>query len=70
MDVVYIVNSVGLVPIAFIIQILSFGRLKIAHVFEEKLDSIYEVVFGMSQMDIKGFRRLRTISQLSFESMP
>jgi hypothetical protein len=34
----------------------------IAHMFEDKLDSIYEVVFGMSKMDIKGFRRLRTIS--------
>jgi hypothetical protein len=38
--------------------------------FEEFLDKIYEIMFGMSKMDIKGFRRLRTISQLSFESMP
>jgi hypothetical protein len=72
MDVVYIINSVALVPMAVIIQFLSFGRIKgnLAHLFEEKLDSIYEVFFGMSKMDIKGFRRLRTISQLSFESMP
>ena len=72
MDVVYIINSVGLVPIAVILQLLSCGLIKgnLAHMFETKLDSIYEVAFGMSQMDIKGFRRLRTISQLSFESMP
>jgi hypothetical protein len=72
MDVIYIINSVGLVPIAVIVQLLSCGLLKgnMAHMFETKLDSIYEVAFGMSQMDIKGFRRLRTISQLSFESMP
>jgi hypothetical protein len=64
MDIVYIINSVGLVPIAVIIQIFSCGLIKknLAHIFEEKLDSIYEVAFGMSKMDIKGFRRLRTIS--------
>ena len=73
MDVVYIFTSVVLVPIAVMIQWLTCGMLSernMAHYFEEKLDSIYEVAFGMSQMDIKGFRRLRTISQLSFESMP
>ena len=72
MDIIYIINSVGLVPIAVLIQLLSCGMLKgnMAHMFEEKLDHIYEFIFGMSQMDIKGFRRLRTISQLSFESMP
>jgi len=64
MDIVYIINSVGLVPIAVILQALSCGLIKgnIAHMFEDKLDSIYEIVFGMSKMDIKGFRRLRTIS--------
>jgi hypothetical protein len=30
--------------------------------FEDKLDVIYEKVFDMGKMDIKGFRRLRTIS--------
>jgi hypothetical protein len=72
MDLVYIVNSVALVPLAVIVQMFSCGKIKgnLAHMFEEKLDSIYEIMFGMSKMDIKGFRRLRTISQLSFESMP
>ena len=72
MDIIYIINSVGLVPIAVLIQLCSCGLLKgnMAHLLEEKLDSIYEIAFGMQQMDIKGFRRLRTISQLSFESMP
>jgi hypothetical protein len=64
MDLVYIVNSVVLVPIAVIVQIFSCGLIKgnLAHMFEEKLDQIYEVFFDMSKMDIKGFRRLRTIS--------
>jgi hypothetical protein len=50
MDVIYIINSVGLVPIALIIQLLSCGMLKgnMAHWFESKLDGIYEIAFGMS----------------------
>jgi hypothetical protein len=39
-------------------------------IMEDKIDSIYNLLFGMSDMDIKGFRRLRTISQLTFESFP
>ena len=64
MDIIYIINSVGLVPLAILIQLVSFGMLKgnMAHYLENKLDSIYEIAFGMQQMDIKGFRRLRTIS--------
>jgi hypothetical protein len=64
MDIVYIIISVVLVPIAVIIKIFSCGWIKtnLALKLEEKLDSIYEVAFGMSKMDIKGFRRLRTIS--------
>lgn len=66
MDVIYIVNSVIITPIAFI---LTCGRMNM-EIIEEKIDTIYNVLFGMSDMDIKGFRRLRTISQLSFESFP
>lgn len=66
MDLIYIINSVVITPIVFI---FSFGRLNM-EVIEEKIDKIYIVLFGMSDMDIKGFRRLRTISQLSFESFP
>ena len=66
MDLIYIVNSVIITPIAFIV---TCGRMKM-EIIEEKIDMIYNVLFGMSDMDIKGFRRLRTISQLSFESFP
>ena len=67
MDVIYIVNSVAIVPIAYIVQIITCDFCNkfegnIAHVFEQKLDGIYEIVFDMGKMDIKGFRRLRTIS--------
>ena len=69
MDVIYIIVSVVITPIAFIIKLLTCGLIDMTNI-EEKLDVLYEILFGMSDMDIKGFRRLRTISQLSFESLP
>ena len=69
MDIIYIVVSVVIMPIAFAIKLLSCGFIDFTKI-EEKLDVLYEILFGMSDMDIKGFRRLRTISQLSFESLP
>ena len=69
MDVIYIFVSVVLTPIAMIIKVLTCGLIDMTNI-EEKLDVLYEILFGMSDMDIKGFRRLRTISQLSFESLP
>ena len=65
MDLIYIISSVIITPIA----LLSCGVINVENV-EDKIDQIYNLMFGMSDMDIKGFRRLRTISQLSFESLP
>lgn len=61
MDIVYIINSVIITPIALLIKLLSCGKVD-ATVVEKKLDSLYSVMFNMNDMDIKGFRRLRTIS--------
>lgn len=69
MDIIYIIVSVIITPTAMIIKFLSCGLIDVTNV-EEKLDILYEILFGMTDMDIKGFRRLRTISQLSFESLP
>jgi len=33
------------------------------------VDSLYEYVFEMQKLDVAGFRRMRTISQLTFESI-
>ena len=65
MDLIYIISSVIITPIA----LLSCGVINVENV-EDKIDQIYNLMFGMSDMDIKGFKRLRTISQLSFESLP
>jgi predicted nucleotidyltransferase len=69
MDIIYIIVSVVITPLAFLLKAISCGLIDMTNV-EEKLDVLYEILFGMSDMDIKGFRRLRTISQLSFESLP
>ena len=69
MDTIYIVVSVIITPTAMLIKVLTCGLIDMTNV-EEKLDVLYEILFGMTDMDIKGFRRLRTISQLSFESLP
>ena len=66
MDLVYIFNSVIITPLVFI---FTCGRMN-TQVMETKIDQIYNFLFGMTEMDIKGFRRLRTISQLTFESFP
>ena len=66
MDLIYIINSVIITPLAFL---FTYGKINM-EVMEDKIDSIYNYLFGMSDMDIKGFRRLRTISQLTFESFP
>jgi len=69
MDIIYIIVSVIITPAAMIIKLLTCGIIDMTNI-EEKLDVLYEILFGMTDMDIKGFRRLRTISQLSFESLP
>jgi len=69
MDVIYILVSVIITPTAMLIKLITFGLIDLTKV-EQKLDILYEILFGMTDMDIKGFRRLRTISQLTFESLP
>jgi len=68
MDVLYLVNTLILLPLILIIKILSFGKIDILHL-KDKIDDIYKYLFDMSYQDISGFRRLRTISQLTFETL-
>ena len=61
MDVIYIIVSVVVTPLAFVLKLLTFGYIDLTNI-EEKLDLLFDLLFGMKEMDIKGFRRLRTIS--------
>ena len=38
--------------------------------YEEYLDKFYQSAFKLNEMDVKGLRRLRTISQMIFETVP
>jgi len=48
-------------PLAMLVKFLTCGQFDVTSV-EKKLDVLYEIMFNMNDMDIKGFRRLRTIS--------
>ena len=68
MDVLYLVNAQIVMPIILLAKVLSCGKVDLVHL-KDKIDVIYKYFFGMSYQDIAGFRRLRTISQLTFETM-
>jgi len=61
MDIIYIIVSVIITPAAIIVKFFTCGLIDMTNI-DEKLDVLYEILFGMTEMDIKGFRRLRTIS--------
>lgn len=61
MDIIYIIVSVIITPAAIIVKFFTCGLIDMTNI-DEKLDVLYEILFGMTDMDIKGFRRLRTIS--------
>ena len=68
MDVLYLGNALIVMPIIFLAKLLSFGKIDLLPL-KDKLDGVYRHLFGMSYQDISGFRRLRTITQLTFETM-
>ena len=69
MEVVFLLISSVLTPIFFLIHFFSFGKFNFT-IMLDSTDFIYEKVFEMKRLDVNGFRRLRTISQLVFESVP
>ena len=69
MDVVFLLISSILTPIFFFIHFLTCGKANFTRMLDST-DSIYENMFEMKRLDVNGFRRLRTISQLVFESFP
>jgi hypothetical protein len=69
LDLLYLFNAVLLAPILFIVNILSCGRLENFDI-EERTDKVFEVIFQLTHLEIVGFRKLRTMSQFTFESIP
>ena len=69
MDIMYVINSVIFEPIILLIKTLSCGIIDLS-IISHAIDDSYVILFDMTEMDVGGFRRLRPISQLSFESFP
>ena len=60
MDNMFVFNSTILSPIS-----LLFGLSYL----DDFIDGTYEVLFQMKRHEVSGFRRMRTITQLIFESV-
>jgi len=69
MDMIYLINSLFFEPPLKLLKMLTCGKVDLTKL-SDKINYIYVLLFDMTDMDIAGFRRLRTISQLSFESLP
>jgi len=61
MDVFFILASVGVSTIIFILKLLTCNKIPCLDV-NSKMDKIYGWLFNMKSMDIEHFRHLRTIS--------
>ena len=72
MEFVFIFHTIVLEPLILIVKMLSCGRLNLQrqNIVVKFEEHIFELVFGMKKPEIAGFRRLRTITQLIFETLP
>lgn len=68
MDIVFLLNQAILTPIIFVLRILTCNLINLS-CLTRMLDSSYEIMFEMQKLEVAGFRRMRTISQLTFETL-
>ena len=71
-DVIYTFNSICVEPIIIFMNVVFYIFIKGDGWIdtEKMLDHLLYRIFSLNLMDVKGYRRLRTISQLLFESLP
>ena len=68
LDVIFIINQAILFPIICLLKMLTCGLVDLS-CLNDALDKSYEYFFKMQKLEVAGFRRMRTISQLTFESL-
>ena len=68
LDVTFIFNQAILFPFFKLLKFITFGIVDFS-CLTRALDKSYEVMFDMQKLEVAGFRRMRTISQLTFESL-
>lgn len=61
MDLVFLFNETVLVLIIFLLRMLTCNKVDLS-CLTEGIKSSYEVIFEMQQLDVAGFRRMRTIT--------
>ena len=70
LDLLYLLNAVVLSPIVLVFNLLTCCYFSKKVDFEEKVDEILGYIFNLEPQDIVGFRKLRTMTQFTFESLP
>ena len=70
LDVVYIILELTTNTLSLLLFVFSLGKIKTKLGADELLDKLFSSAFKLKRMDVAGLRRLRTISQLIFESVP
>lgn len=68
LDVIFVVNQAFIYPLIMLIKFLTCGLLDLT-VLNKALEKSYEIMFDMQKLEVAGFRRMRTISQLTFETL-
>ena len=68
MDVLFLANTVILIPLLNSISYLLCGYVDVTSLLEY-VDATYESLFEMQRLDAAGFRRMRTITQMLFETV-
>ena len=68
LDIIFVINQALFFPIIILLKFLTFGFLDLS-CLNLALEKSYEYLFEMRKLEVAGFRRMRTISQLTFESL-
>jgi hypothetical protein len=69
-DVVYTLKAVTVDLASMLLRLLTFGYFQPNRSGDSAANRFMNNVIGLSKMDVEGYRRLRTLSQLIFESFP
>lgn len=68
MECLFLINTVVLSPITKAVEWITCGRAKL-YCLTDSIDDSYHSAFMMQRLDAQGFRRMRTITQTTFESL-
>ena len=69
LDIVFmLINSIVFAFMLFLI--LTPWRVSIKERYDQFMSNIFKTLFGMSVMDVRGFKCQRTYLQLQLESIP